>query len=105
MVHQCMYSYLHWPVNGLVVLHNISTPLLQFGEVEGEAQSETQAGHGIVEPHTVYHWPALGALNRRRRAQCITRSFLEAARNRHHIWLQICHQYIVKSSLLGRDKS
>ena len=48
-------SYLHWPVNGLEVLHNISTPLLQFGEVYGEAQSETQAGagQGIVKPHHV----------------------------------------------------
>ena len=37
--------YVLIPVNGLVVLHNISTPLLQFGEVEGEAQSD--------EPHRV----------------------------------------------------
>ena len=56
-----MYSYRHWHVNGLVVLHYISTPLLQFGEVLKRKR--------IVEPHTMYHWPALGVLNRRRRAQ------------------------------------
>ena len=79
MVHQCMYSYLHWPVNGLVVLHNISTPLLQFGEVEGEAQ----AGHGIVEPHTVYHWPGRSAESTSARAvasRCITQFVFNGVR-------------------------
>ena len=54
----------------LVVLHDISAPLLQFGEVEGEAQSETQEGRTVA------------ALNRRRRAQCDLTAYVRTYRQR-----------------------
>ena len=63
----------------LVVPHSISTPLLQFGEVEGEAQSDMQAGQGpLAGPRS-----AESTLPRAVASRCITHTRSSALKQAH----------------------